>query len=170
MATTAPAPRHEEFPALGEADHGHPSDVRFIWIAILLAVLTAIEVALYYVEQEEAIPQRANVVMLLALAAIKFAVVAGTFMHLKYDHPQFKRYFIGGGILAGFCYIAVLAAFGVVPPWAWFAYGGSAILLLVVATVRNRVFDAAHGGDNDHDQGDHGRDHVEHHNAAAATH
>ncbi len=159
-STQSPSPSRadEDMPALGKGEHGHPSDLRFIGIAVLLAVLTAIEVGLYYVEQAEAIDQRANVTLLLVLAAIKFAIVAGSFMHLKYDHPQFKRYFIGGGVLAGFCYIAVLAAFGAIPPWSWLVYGGVALVMVVLAAVRNKVFDDSHG--DDHDHGDH--DHADH--------
>lgn len=173
MASTAPAPTtDDDFPALGEAEHGHPSDLQFIWIAILLAVLTAIEVALYYVEQEEAIDQRANVALLLSLAAIKFAIVAGWFMHLKFDHPQFKRYFIGGGILAAFCYNAVLSAFGVLDGWLhWAVFAGAGLLLLVIGAARNKIFDRNHGGDDhDHDGHDHDHDHDGQHTAVAASH
>ena len=40
---------------------------------------------------------------------IKFATVAGYFMHLKYDNPIFRRVFIFGLILA----VIVYAIFGV---------------------------------------------------------
>lgn len=171
MASTAAPSRPDEdtMPALGKGEHGHPSDLQFIGIALLLAALTAIEVGLYYVEQAEAINQRANVTLLLLLAAVKFAVVAGWFMHLKFDHPQFKRYFIGGGILAGFCYIAVLAAFGVLPPWSWIVYGASALVMVVMAAVRNKIFDRNEAGHDGHEHDDHAdHDHADHDHAAHA--
>jgi cytochrome c oxidase subunit IV len=151
---STPSRQEEEYtgPAFGKAEHGHPSDMQFIGLAVFLAVLTAIEVALYYVEKDGNIGASLNTTVLLVLAAIKFILVAGVFMHLKYDHPQFKRYFIGGGILAGFCYCAVLTAFGFFTKGtAWFIYGGGVAILLILMFLRNRGGDH---GDHDHDHGD----------------
>jgi cytochrome c oxidase subunit 4 len=85
-------------------EHTHPSVVKYVGIAILLAIITALEVALYYIHMPEAL----LVVMLLILATLKFALVAAFFMHLKFDSPVLRRVFVLGIILAGVVYTVAL--------------------------------------------------------------
>ena len=40
---------------------------------------------------------------------MKFFVVVMYFMHLKFDHPWFRRLFVTGLVLPVFCYIAYLS-------------------------------------------------------------
>ena len=94
-----------------EAHSGHPGDAQYILIAVGLAVLTAIEVGLYYLKASTV----TNVVLLL-LMALKFSIVAGYFMHLKFDSPVLRRLFVGGLVLASFIYIIVFFMFGVFQP------------------------------------------------------
>ena len=113
MATTAeaaPASRsNDEYtgPALGLAHDGHPSDLQYIGVAVVLAIFTAIEVALSYAID----PGGPQTISLLTLALVKFIIVALYFMHLKFDNKTFKILFTTGFILACFCYIAVLTIF-----------------------------------------------------------
>jgi cytochrome c oxidase subunit IV len=127
-------------------------DKQYIGVGFGLAILTAIEVGLYEVEKRGSISGGANTWSLLVLAFIKFAVVAGFFMHLKLDNPIFKRLFVTGAILAGFCYIAVLTAFGVFNrAWiSWVAYIGFAIVAAVLGF----------RGKSSEDQHDHEHGHV----------
>lgn len=91
-----------------DADHDdHPSDAKYIKVALVLAVLTAIEVVLSYTE--DAVGVKPTVALLLAFAAVKFFIVAMYFMHLKFDHSWFRKLFVTGLVLAGFCYVAYLA-------------------------------------------------------------
>ncbi len=62
----------------------HPSSRVYINIAVILAVITAVEVATYY------IPALAGVIVpiLLVLSLAKFVLVVGYFMHLKFDHKM----------------------------------------------------------------------------------
>jgi cytochrome c oxidase subunit 4 len=85
-------------------EHTHPSPVKYVGIAILLAVITALEVALYYIPM----PAALLVVLLLILATTKFALVAAFFMHLKFDSPMLRRVFVLGIILAGVVYTVAL--------------------------------------------------------------
>ena len=89
-----------------KAHHDHPSEFLYVKVALVLAVLTGIEVALSYVEVGG---QRGTMGLLLAFAAMKFAIVVAYFMHLKFDHPWFRRLFVTGLVLAAFCYIAYLS-------------------------------------------------------------
>ena len=45
------------------------------------------------------------------MMVIKFAIVAGYFMHLKFDSSLFTRLFVSGLLLAIFVYTAALATF-----------------------------------------------------------
>lgn len=91
-------------------EHGvrHPSDGQYVMIGLILAGLTAIEVALSYVRIGGATNPS-----LLALAAIKFAMVAMFFMHLRFDKPILRRLFVTGLILAVAVYVAYLMTLGV---------------------------------------------------------
>ena len=146
-------------PYSGPAFDAH--DKQYLVVALGLAALTAIEVVLSYTSLEKA----ALALPLLALAAIKFFVVAGYFMHLKNDSPVFRRLFIMGAVLAGFCYTAVLYAFDQFQgPGYWLIFIVGAVVVVVVwalSGMRNV------GADND----DHaGHDHADHDHAGHADH
>ena len=85
-------------------EHTHPSPVKYVGIAILLAIITALEVALYYINM----PSALLVAFLLTLAILKFTMVAAFFMHLKFDSPMLRRLFITGIILAGVVYTVAM--------------------------------------------------------------
>ena len=94
----------------GPHEAHHPTDAQYIKIAIILAVVTAVEVALYY----WSIPGvNLNNAVLGILALVKFVMVAAYFMHLKFDHRILRRLFITGVILAFAVYIAYLLTLGV---------------------------------------------------------
>ncbi len=92
----------------------HPGPRQYVWVAVILAIVTAFEVAIYYIPSIEDF----LVPLLLFFAVIKFIMVALYFMHLKFDSPIFKRFFVTGLVLA-------LAVFGVVL-WFFFTHGGAA--------------------------------------------
>lgn len=91
----------------------HPTIGQYWKIAALLAVLTAIEVALFYIDEALELGG-INVALLLILALLKFVIVVGWFMHLRFERPLLNRFFAGGFILAMSLYMVVLAALGVI--------------------------------------------------------
>lgn len=94
------------------AEHGHgahPTEVFYIKIAAILAVVTGIEVGLYYTDFGIAVTNT----MLLVLAAIKFVMVVAYFMHLRFDSRILRRLFTSGFVLAVLVYIAYLLTLGV---------------------------------------------------------
>lgn len=97
-------------PPDAEAGHHHPTERQYVIIALILGAITAVEVALYYIDTGAL-----NVPLLLILAAAKFIVVVGYFMHLKFDSRLFRNLFITGLILAILVYAAYLATMGVLP-------------------------------------------------------
>jgi cytochrome c oxidase subunit IV len=76
-----------------DAGHGH-SD-RFYWIvALVLAIVTALEVTLFVVNEGGMIAKWIEVTILLVLSTIKGAAVVMYFMHLKGDAKIFQFVFI----------------------------------------------------------------------------
>lgn len=88
-----------------EHRHQHPTAGQYVEIGVILAVVTAIEVALFYA----GLPRAVTVPSLLTLTVIKFALVVMWFMHLRYDHRLFSRVFVFGIALALVVFAAVLA-------------------------------------------------------------
>ncbi len=91
----------------------HPTPSQYWKLAVLLAVLTAIEVALYYIDLQLELGM-INSVALIVLAFLKFVIVVGWYMHLRYEKSTLNRLFVAGFILAGSLYLVVLVALGVV--------------------------------------------------------
>jgi cytochrome c oxidase subunit 4 len=87
---------------------GHATVKTYINVAIALALITAVEVATLYVP---GIPNSVLVISLLLMSAVKFYLVVGFFMHLKYDHPVMRVLFVGPLIIAIAIILAVMALF-----------------------------------------------------------
>ena len=97
---------HEE--TVTGVGHAHPSDRSYVGIALLLAFITALEVASFYLEEELGaflIPS------LIVMMILKFVIVVGYFMHLRFDSNLFTRIFVSGLILAIGVYAAALSGF-----------------------------------------------------------
>ncbi len=90
--------------------HAHPTDWQYIKIALLLALLTAIEVFTYF-ESVHNMSAAALYIVLTLLMVLKFAYVAAWFMHLKFDSMIFRRVFQVGIVMALAVYAAMLTAF-----------------------------------------------------------
>ena len=83
----------------------HPGPLEYIQIGTVLAVITGIEVAIYYM----GISHTLLVVALLVFSAAKFSLVVLWFMHLKFDHPLFSTMFVMGFMLAAAIFAVALA-------------------------------------------------------------
>jgi cytochrome c oxidase subunit IV len=93
-----------------EASHSghHPTPAEYVRIALILGVLTALEVSTYYVEFG-----RAAIPLLVVLMVVKFVMVAGFFMHLRYDTRLFSKFMYTGLGFALVLYTATLLIFAV---------------------------------------------------------
>jgi cytochrome c oxidase subunit 4 len=92
----------------------HPDPWQYVVVAVVLGVITAVEIAVSYLEGS--IPDGLIVVLLLAMMVMKFFLVASWFMHLRTDKPLFKRLFWVGAIAAPLLYLIVLATLHAVLP------------------------------------------------------
>jgi len=89
-------------------EHTHPGAKQYVGIAVVLLAITAVEVFVFYVPAMK--PVLAPV--LLTLSALKFALVAMFYMHLKFDHRLFTGLFIVPMFIMAGIVIALLKIFG----------------------------------------------------------
>ncbi len=90
-------------------EHAHPTAAVYIRIAVILTIMTVIEVGVFYVPVFH--PVLAPI--LLLLSAIKFAIVVMFYMHLKMDNKFFTFLFGGPLLLAGAVMLGLMFLFGV---------------------------------------------------------
>ena len=91
-------------------DHEHPTWETYWKVAVVLTLMTVVEVWIYYIPAFVA--SRAFVPTLLIMSAIKFAIVVMFYMHLRYDHKLFKALFTGPLIIAVCTLIGLMFLFG----------------------------------------------------------
>jgi cytochrome c oxidase subunit 4 len=101
-APGAHAPAHEA--------HAHPTWKQYKWVALILTVITIIEVWVYYIPSFVA--TKMFVPSLLIMSAVKFAIVVLYYMHLKYDARLFRALFTGPLIIAILTIISLMFLFG----------------------------------------------------------
>ena len=93
-----------------QRERAHPTPFKYVAIALILAVITAVEVAIVYQDFLKDILGP----VLVILSAAKFAMVAMFYMHLRFDNRLFSVMFVGGLLLAVAVLITLLALFRVI--------------------------------------------------------
>jgi cytochrome c oxidase subunit 4 len=68
----------------------HPTPRTYLKVATILTIITAVEVAVYYIDALEDL----LVYILVVLSGIKFSIVVGYYMHLKFDNKLFRNIFV----------------------------------------------------------------------------
>ena|SRR5438105_8045639 len=89
-------------------EHAHPGAREYLGIATVLTVLTAVEVAVFYIPAMKPM----LVPTLLTLSTVKFALVAMFYMHLKFDSRLFSWLFVVPMIVIATIVLALLKLFG----------------------------------------------------------
>jgi cytochrome c oxidase subunit IV len=87
----------------------HPSTREYLRVGLILFALTCVEVYLSY----SSLGGWKLITLLLSCTVIKFLMVVGYFMHLKFDNGRFSRVFALGAVGAFTLYVVVLLIFGV---------------------------------------------------------
>jgi cytochrome c oxidase subunit 4 len=109
-ATASAAPvEGQPLRARENPERHHPTTKQYVKIGIILALLTVVEVAVWYIDSL----QSQLVTILLCLMTVKFLMVVLFFMHVRFDNPGYGRVFITGLALAVTVYGVVLIIFGV---------------------------------------------------------
>ena len=91
-----------------DTEHAHPSVGQYVEIAIILAVMTLFEVIIFE-SFDSGLALGIGIPALLLLTVLKFALVVMWFMHLRFDHPMFRRFFYIGLALSALVYGIVAA-------------------------------------------------------------
>jgi cytochrome c oxidase subunit IV len=94
----------------GHEAHAHPTWKQYKWVALILTVITAVEVWVYYIPSF--VKSKLFVPSLLIMSAVKFAIVVMYYMHLKYDARLFRALFTGPLIIAVVTIISLMFLFG----------------------------------------------------------
>ena len=97
----------EEQPPQQQRERAHPTPRKYLAVAAVLGLLTAVEVAIFYIEALE----NMIVPLFFVLSGVKFALVVMFYMHLKFDSRLFSAFFVGGLLLAAALLLSLLALF-----------------------------------------------------------
>ena len=86
-------------------EHAHPGPALYLRVAVILFVMTALEVLAFEVSHRPGMPLHELVQpllnwILIILSAAKFALVAMFYMHLKQDSKLFTNLFVWPIVLA----------------------------------------------------------------------
>ncbi len=87
----------------------HPGPRQYVLIAVVLVILTGVEVATSYLDGH--VNSNLLIVALAIMAFVKFFLVAAWYMHMKQDSNLFRRMFVGGITLACIVYGIVFLFF-----------------------------------------------------------
>ena len=96
-------------PSHAEHEAAHPSVTTYIKVAIILGIITAVEVGVFFLDFNRI----AFILVFIGMSGVKFAIVIMFYMHLKFDNILFSRLFIGGLILAAAVMFSLLGLFRV---------------------------------------------------------
>jgi cytochrome c oxidase subunit 4 len=101
--------RAEHAPVVHAVDHGnHPTPRQYVLIAIVLVIITALEVAASYLDGD--VNSTLLILVLGFMAGVKFFLVVAWYMHLRTDLKIFRRMFVVGLLLAGAVYMIALTS------------------------------------------------------------
>ena len=87
------------------AHHG-PTVSQYLLIGLVLAIITLVEVWISFSDLGAIL-----VPALLAFSAVKFVIVVGWFMHLRYENPFLTQVFAIGIVLGSGVLLALIALF-----------------------------------------------------------
>ena len=91
----------------GEVVHAYPEPSTYVKLAVFLAIFTVIEVATYYINA----PVLLITLVLLGLMLVKFVLVVGYYMHLKFDSRILTGIFVAGLSVALSIMVAMIAIY-----------------------------------------------------------
>ena len=106
---------HEPVARTATGEVAHASRKQYVMVGVILCVITAVEVGVFYVHALKGI----LIPLLIVLSVVKFVTVVQFFMHLKYDQKMLSRVFFGPLFLACLVVVGMIMLFKVIPKFAW---------------------------------------------------
>jgi heme/copper-type cytochrome/quinol oxidase subunit 4 len=95
-----------------EHEEGHATAMFYVWIGVILAVVTAVEVGIFYMEALNDV----EVPLLIILSTAKVVLVVMFFMHLKMEPRFITGVFMAGVVLGTFMVAALVVLYHVLRP------------------------------------------------------
>jgi cytochrome c oxidase subunit IV len=105
---------HDDMPA-HSGEVAHASAKTYVIVGVILTVITAIEVAIFFIHAMQGI----LIPLLLFLSVVKFVTVVQFFMHLRYDSKVLSRVFFGPLFLAVLVVVGMILLFKWLPKFAF---------------------------------------------------
>lgn len=93
------------------ADSSHATPRQYVVVALVLLVVTSLEVWVSYLD--DILASGLLIALLIVMAVVKFGLVASWYMHLRTDRLLYRRLFVLGTVGAIALYAIVLASFQV---------------------------------------------------------
>ena len=91
------------------SEPGHANVGTYVKVAVILAIVTALEFGVIYIRRLTPI----RVPLLLVMSAAKFGLVALFFMHLRYEGRALSTLFVGPLVIAVGLAVALMTLSGV---------------------------------------------------------
>jgi cytochrome c oxidase subunit 4 len=95
----------------GPSERTHPGTAVYVIVATFLALLTGMEISVFYVRALQPV----LVPLLLLLSAAKFALVVMFYMHLRFDRRAYGAVFLCELFFAAAIIVSLLALFAAFP-------------------------------------------------------
>ncbi len=91
----------------GHGEKAHGTVTLYIVFAVVLCLITFLEWWIFKRRDTLGISQQFMVFTLLALSLVKFAMVCGWYMHLRYDHKSLMNLLLVGMVMASGTYLVL---------------------------------------------------------------
>lgn len=96
----------------GHDDHGrHPGPKAYVLIGLILTIITAVEIAVYYIDALN----DWSTAIIVPLSLSKFLLVVMFYMHLRFDNRLLTAVFAACGVLAIAVIVSLVILFRVLP-------------------------------------------------------
>lgn len=98
----------DHHPQLHHDAHGAHASVGLYWIfAVILCVITFCEWLIFKQRENFGISNTVLIAALLTLSLVKFAMVCGWYMHLRYDNKILTKIFVVAMIMSALTFLVV---------------------------------------------------------------
>ncbi len=91
--------------------HAHPGPKVYVLIGLILTIITAVEIAVYYID----VLNDWSTAIIVPLSMSKFLLVVMFYMHLKFDNRLLTAVFAACGVLAIAVMVGLVILFRVLP-------------------------------------------------------
>ena len=95
--------KHQDSSTISQAhapDHAHAGPKEYWIFAAILCVITFLEWAIFHYKEPWGVSNTVLIWSLIAMSVVKFVMVVGWYMHLRFDHKILTKIFVFSMFLA----------------------------------------------------------------------